>query len=89
MRCSRVQRKECVDCSCRWVFNSTAVSKILDLPEGQEVAVIGTLYKEMKLKPSILDEYNKVPTLTPVPVHSVHCWLNAAPMPVAQCHAMP
>jgi hypothetical protein len=35
------------------------VSKILDLPEGQEVAVIGTVYKEMKLKPSILDEYNK------------------------------
>ena len=37
------------------------MTKILDLPEGQEVAVIGTLYKEMKLKPSILDEYNKVP----------------------------
>ncbi|KAK9833520.1 hypothetical protein WJX81_000749 [Elliptochloris bilobata] len=35
------------------------VSKILDLPEGQEVAVVGTIYKEMKLKPSILDEYNK------------------------------
>ncbi len=35
------------------------VSKILDLPEGQEVAVVGTVYKEMKLKPSILDEYNK------------------------------
>ncbi len=37
-----------------------AVTKILDLPEGQEVAVVGTVYKEMKLKPSILSEYNKV-----------------------------
>jgi DNA polymerase delta subunit 2 len=37
-----------------------AVCKILDLPENQEVAVIGTVYKEMKLKPSILNEYNKV-----------------------------
>lgn len=43
--------------TCRF---TCAVTKILDLPEGQEVAVIGTLYKEMKLKPSILDEYNKV-----------------------------
>ena len=31
-----------------------AVKGVLDLPEGQEVAVIGTLYKDMKLKPSIL-----------------------------------
>jgi len=36
------------------------VCKILDLPENQEVAVVGTVYKEMKLKPSILQEYNKV-----------------------------
>ena len=27
-----------------------AVSGILDLPEGHEVVVIGTVYKEMKLK---------------------------------------
>jgi len=39
---------------------SNPVTKILELQENQEVAVIGTLYKEMKLKPSILDEYNKV-----------------------------
>ena len=37
-----------------------AVSKILELPENQEVAVVGTVYKEMQLKPSILSEYNKV-----------------------------
>jgi DNA polymerase delta subunit 2 len=41
-------------------WSCPAVSKILDLPEGQEVAVLGTIYKEMKLKPSILSEYNKV-----------------------------
>lgn len=44
------------------------VSKILDLPEGQEVAVIGTVYKEMKLKPSILDEYNKARLRLPLAV---------------------
>lgn len=37
-----------------------AVRGVLDLPEGQEVVVIGTLYKDMKLKPSILAEYSKV-----------------------------
>ena len=39
---------------------SFAVKGVLDLPEGKEVAIIGTLYKEMKLKPSILAEYTKV-----------------------------
>ncbi|KAK9813992.1 hypothetical protein WJX73_008449 [Symbiochloris irregularis] len=34
-------------------------AKILELVEGEEVAVIGTVYKEMKMKPSILDEYTK------------------------------
>eukprot|EP00878_Enallax_costatus_P040159 GHUV01046161.1.p1 GENE.GHUV01046161.1~~GHUV01046161.1.p1 ORF type:complete len:454 (+),score=87.39 GHUV01046161.1:216-1577(+) len=37
------------------------VVKILGVGEDQEVAVIGTLYKDMKLKPSILDEYSKYP----------------------------
>lgn len=40
-----------------------AVVKILDVgaqEEGREVCVVGTLYKDMKLKPSILDEYTKV-----------------------------
>ena len=37
---------------------------VLDLVEGQEVAVVGTVYKEMKMKPNILDEYTKVHTLT-------------------------
>lgn len=33
--------------------------KVLDLKEGEECVVMGTLYKEMKLKPCILDEYTK------------------------------
>lgn len=40
-----------------------AVVKILEVgaqEEGLEVCVVGTLYKDMKLKPSILDEYTKV-----------------------------
>jgi DNA polymerase delta subunit 2 len=39
------------------------VVKILNVGEDREVAVIGTLYKDMKLKPTILDEYAKDPGL--------------------------
>lgn len=41
----------------------SAVVKILSVGEDQDVAVIGTLYKDMRLKPSILDEYAKDPGL--------------------------
>ena len=36
-----------------------AVAKILELEDGQECVIIGTLYKDMILKPTILDEYTK------------------------------
>lgn len=36
------------------------MANILTLPENEEVLVVGTVYKDMKLKPSILDEYVKV-----------------------------
>lgn len=36
-----------------------AAAKILDLEEEVECVLIGTVYKEMRLKPSILDEYTK------------------------------
>lgn len=36
------------------------MANILTLPENDEVLVVGTVYKDMKLKPSILDEYVKV-----------------------------
>ncbi|KAL7230108.1 hypothetical protein ACSBR2_008608 [Camellia fascicularis] len=32
---------------------------VLGLEEGKECIIVGTLYKHMKLKPSILDEYSK------------------------------
>lgn len=38
-------------------------TKVLDLVEDEEVALVGTIYKDMKLKPSILDEYTKVSCL--------------------------
>ena len=45
----------------KWPGASTA--KVLDLKEGEECVIMGTLYKDMKLKPSILDEYGKDLTL--------------------------
>ena len=50
--------------------------------------MVGTLYKEMKLKPSILDEYNKArcpPLGVPLPGQPRHwlaaldCWLVLCP----------
>lgn len=38
---------------------SPAVKTILGLEEGKECIIVGTIYKHMKLKPSILDEYSK------------------------------
>ena len=45
----------------KWPGALTA--KVLDLKEGEECVIMGTLYKDMKLKPSILDEYGKDLTL--------------------------
>eukprot|EP00201_Polytomella_parva_P009775 CAMPEP_0175061616 /NCGR_PEP_ID=MMETSP0052_2-20121109/13680_1 /TAXON_ID=51329 ORGANISM="Polytomella parva, Strain SAG 63-3" /NCGR_SAMPLE_ID=MMETSP0052_2 /ASSEMBLY_ACC=CAM_ASM_000194 /LENGTH=264 /DNA_ID=CAMNT_0016327483 /DNA_START=1 /DNA_END=791 /DNA_ORIENTATION=+ len=33
------------------------ISRILGVKEDEEVAVVGTIYKEQRLKPSVLDEY--------------------------------
>ena len=32
---------------------------MLGLEQGKECVIVGTLYKHMKLKPSVLDEYSK------------------------------
>jgi DNA polymerase delta subunit 2 len=32
---------------------------VLGLEEGKDCVLVGTLFKHMKLKPSILDEYSK------------------------------
>ena len=63
---------------------ASAVNSVLDMVEGEEVAVIGTLYKEMKLKPSILSEYTKVihPTATrsfSSAAESAVAWVAAIP----------
>lgn len=41
----------------RWAVS--LCEKISSIETGQPVVVVGTLYKEMKLKPCILDEYTK------------------------------
>ena len=41
-----------------------AERKVLELADGVECILLGTLYKEMRLKPSILDEYVKDLDLT-------------------------
>ncbi|GAV63959.1 DNA_pol_E_B domain-containing protein [Cephalotus follicularis] len=40
------------------------VCTILGLEEGKECIIVGTLFKHMKLKPSILDEYSKERSVT-------------------------
>ncbi|XP_052299127.1 DNA polymerase delta small subunit isoform X2 [Citrus sinensis] len=42
------------------------ICTVLELEEGRECIIIGTLYKHMKLKPSILDEYSKERSTTPL-----------------------
>lgn len=42
------------------------VCTVLGLKEGKECIIVGTLYKHMKLKPSVLDEYSKGRSATPL-----------------------
>lgn len=42
-----------------WLYAPSAVVRTLDLEEGTECVLVGTLNKDMKLKPSILEEYTK------------------------------
>jgi hypothetical protein len=51
--------------------------RVLKVPEEGEVAVVGTLYKEMALKPSILDEYTKDRALAAQLGEGLH-WLGGA-----------
>uniref|UniRef100_A0A9I9EAC7 DNA polymerase delta small subunit n=1 Tax=Cucumis melo TaxID=3656 RepID=A0A9I9EAC7_CUCME len=43
-----------------------AVSTVLGLEEGKECVIVGTVYKHMKLKPTILDEYSKERSAIPL-----------------------
>ncbi|KAA3464081.1 DNA polymerase delta small subunit-like [Gossypium australe] len=42
------------------------VCTVLELEEGKECIIVGTLYKHMKLKPCILDEYSKERSVAPL-----------------------
>ncbi|KAI8000360.1 DNA polymerase delta small subunit [Camellia lanceoleosa] len=42
------------------------VCTVLGLEEGKDCVIVGTLYKHMKLKPSILDEYSKERSASPL-----------------------
>ncbi|XP_010554877.1 PREDICTED: DNA polymerase delta small subunit isoform X3 [Tarenaya hassleriana] len=42
------------------------VCTVLGIEKGKECVIIGTLYKHMKLKPCILDEYSKERSATPL-----------------------
>lgn len=50
---------------------SFVVCNILGLEEGKECIVVGTLYKHMKLKPSILEEYSKEVILIFCPAYAI------------------
>ncbi|KAG6401186.1 hypothetical protein SASPL_138034 [Salvia splendens] len=39
---------------------------VLGLEQGKECVIVGTLYKHMKLKPSVLDEYSKERSASPL-----------------------
>ncbi len=38
----------------------TKTDKVIDLVEGSRSYIVGTLYKTMKLKPSVLDEFKDI-----------------------------
>lgn len=42
------------------------VCTVLGLEDGKDCVIVGTLYKQMQLKPSILDEYSKERTVVPI-----------------------
>ncbi|CAA7406527.1 unnamed protein product [Spirodela intermedia] len=57
----------------KWKPN-VPVCTVLGLEEGKECVIVGTIYKHMKLKPSILDEYSKERSVIPLvkPHNFVH-----------------
>eukprot|EP00899_Mesostigma_viride_P002336 jgi/Mesvir1/12102/Mv00371-RA.1 len=48
-----------LDARAKAVWPTLPITRVLALSEGQECVVIGTLFKAMKLRPTILDEYLK------------------------------
>lgn len=73
-----------------------AAAKILELDEDVDCVLIGTLYKEMRLKPSILDEYTKdmgavqarpaaTPNASAAPLHPPHRLTPTLTGPLTLC----
>lgn len=49
----------------QWPELSSSYVRIVDIPEDKDVFLVGTMYKEMGLKPSILNEYTKKGGMNP------------------------
>jgi len=54
-----VQVRPQVEAAAKAAWPEISVVRLVDVPEQGEVVIVGTVYKEMVLKPSILDEYTK------------------------------
>lgn len=54
-----VQMRPILEAAAKAKWPGIPIVNVLNIPEEGEVVVVGTLYKEMALKPSILDEYTK------------------------------
>jgi hypothetical protein len=73
---------------CVWVI---AALEILKLAAGVRCAVVGTLYKQMQLKPSILDEFTKEVSAAfrhPAPPLSRPCSCQCSP-PLSSMSCLP
>ena len=55
-----------VQARARAIWPDVPLRTILKVEEGVECAVVGTVYKDMKLKPSVLDEYTNDRSLKPL-----------------------
>lgn len=54
-----IKLRPCVVAAARQRWPGVGEVRVMDAQEGVDCVLVGTLYKEMNLKPSILDEYIK------------------------------
>ncbi|GJQ12237.1 hypothetical protein GpartN1_g4028.t1 [Galdieria partita] len=60
----------------KWTGNVLFIDRLLHLQQGNNCVIVGVIYKEMDLKPSILKEYSKNPA-EPVPILPVKpCFIS-------------
>ncbi|EGG20547.1 DNA polymerase delta subunit 2 [Cavenderia fasciculata] len=60
------------------IWKGTPVNKILHVKPGDEGILVGTLYKEMPLKPNILKQYAENRAILPLPVKKVSSYISDA-----------